>query len=334
MMGALDRVRQKAREEKIPLTMHFDLTYRCHQRCLHCYLPESWRHGKGPGAELNTGQVKRILDQLAEAGTFFLTFSGGEIFLRPDLFRILEYACSLKFCVSLMTSGSFDLEKEKVRDLREIGVSRLRVSLYSLNAAIHDRVTGMPGSLARMMGFVEECRAQGMFLAFNSIALKINYRQVPEMRAFASREKIPYLLDDNLVPRWDGQPHPPGLALEPEEKSFYELSTSAEQLRGSAIVPLEAELPGCGAGSNSGYITPQGELWPCIDIPWPCARLDNNNNGNFLALWQNSWVLKLVRDLQLQSFTHDERLCDYLRRDEIMAMHFPFNQSKKARASR
>jgi len=332
-MGALDRIRQKARRDKIPLTAHFDLTYRCHQRCLHCYLPESWRRGKGPGPELNTVQVTRILDQLAEAGTFFLTFSGGEIFLRPDLFSILKHACSLKFCVSLMTSGSMNLEKEKVRALREMGVSRLRVSLYSLDAATHDRVTGMPGSWARMMGFVEESRAQGIFLAFNSIALKINYRQVPEMRAFASREKIPYLMDDNLVARWDGQPHLPGLQLEPEEKSFYELPPGDEQLSGSAITPLEAEeLPGCGAGSNSGYISPQGELWPCIDIPWPCARLDSN--GNFLALWQNAGVLKSVRELQTQSIFHDERLCDYLRRDEIMAMHFPLNQRKKARASR
>ena len=32
------------------------------------------------------------LGELAEAGTLYLTFSGGEVFLRPDLFELIEAA--------------------------------------------------------------------------------------------------------------------------------------------------------------------------------------------------------------------------------------------------
>jgi len=59
-----------------PLSVHFDLTYRCNERCVHCYLDHD-NHG-----ELTTAECIAVMEDLARAGTLFLTFSGGEIFLR------------------------------------------------------------------------------------------------------------------------------------------------------------------------------------------------------------------------------------------------------------
>src|SRR5207344_1613779 len=70
----------------IPLGVQLDLTYRCNERCVHCYLDHD-DHG-----ELTSAEITSLLDQLAGAGVFFLTISGGEIFLRPDLFDILAHA--------------------------------------------------------------------------------------------------------------------------------------------------------------------------------------------------------------------------------------------------
>jgi MoaA/NifB/PqqE/SkfB family radical SAM enzyme len=56
----------------VPLSVHMDLTYRCNERCAHCYLDH------GNRGELNTAEIKDVLDQLAAAGVFFVVFSGGE----------------------------------------------------------------------------------------------------------------------------------------------------------------------------------------------------------------------------------------------------------------
>ena len=37
------------------------------------------------------------MDQLTEAGVFFVVFSGGEIFMRMDFYELMEYARSLLF---------------------------------------------------------------------------------------------------------------------------------------------------------------------------------------------------------------------------------------------
>src|SRR5205814_9191155 len=75
----------------VPLSAHVDLTYRCNERCVHCYLPHDDR------GEMTTAEVKDLLDQMAAAGGFFLTISGGEPFLRDDLFELLAHARSLTF---------------------------------------------------------------------------------------------------------------------------------------------------------------------------------------------------------------------------------------------
>ncbi len=317
-MGALDRFFRKAQERHHPLSVHFDLTYRCHQRCIHCYLPEAWRRGQGPGPELDTSQIKNILDQLAAAGTFFLTFSGGEIFLRPDLFAILEYARPLNFCLSLMTSASLPLEKGRLRDLKSLGVQVLLVSLHSLESGLHDRITGVSGSWDRVQRNIAACRREGLQVIVNCMALGLNYRSLPALKAYAAKADLPLRLDDNLSPRWDGKPHPAGLGLSPGEKKWLKQEVGSENGNGArepGTVPSGPEKGGCSAGSSRGYINPQGELWPCLELPWPCGRLTQGTE--FARLWQESPVLNWLRPILSKDRELSEPFCAYLRRNQI-----------------
>ena len=43
----------------IPLSVQLDLTYRCNERCVHCYLDHE-DHG-----EMNTAEILGLLDQMA-----------------------------------------------------------------------------------------------------------------------------------------------------------------------------------------------------------------------------------------------------------------------------
>src|SRR5271168_3603936 len=103
----------KALALNIPLSVQVDLTYRCNERCVHCYLDHN-DHG-----EMTTAEIKHLLDEMAEAGVFILTLSGGEIFLRKDFFDILEHARRLMFCVKLKTNAVLIREKEarRLKDL-------------------------------------------------------------------------------------------------------------------------------------------------------------------------------------------------------------------------
>ena len=94
-MSLLNEMNQKATASGIPLSAHMDITWKCNERCVHCYLEHE---GKD---EMSTAEIKDAIRQLADCGTFFLSISGGEPMLRRDCFEILEYARSLRFNVKL-----------------------------------------------------------------------------------------------------------------------------------------------------------------------------------------------------------------------------------------
>ena len=63
MPDLMQYVWDRALDSHVPLSVHFDLTYRCNERCVHCYLDHD-DHG-----EMTTPEVTDVLDQLAAAGT-------------------------------------------------------------------------------------------------------------------------------------------------------------------------------------------------------------------------------------------------------------------------
>jgi AdoMet-dependent heme synthase len=65
-MSLLVEMNDKAMKLGIPLSVPLDVTYRCNERCVHDYLDHD---DKG---EMTTAEIKNVLDQLAEAGVFFL----------------------------------------------------------------------------------------------------------------------------------------------------------------------------------------------------------------------------------------------------------------------
>src|SRR5579862_1797717 len=130
MSSMVQEMNDRAQRAGIPLGVHMDITYRCDERCVHCYLDHE-DHG-----EMTTEEIKGVLDQLAEAGTFFLTLSGGEVFMRQDFFQILEYARSLLFCVKIKTNAFMIREKQADR-LAELGIDGVQVSIYSHRPEVH-----------------------------------------------------------------------------------------------------------------------------------------------------------------------------------------------------
>ena len=80
-------------------SVQFELTFRCNEKCRHCYCVTDDRK------ELSTEEIKRILDELYEMNVFEVTFTGGDLFVRQDAFEILRYARSKAFLVTIFTNG-------------------------------------------------------------------------------------------------------------------------------------------------------------------------------------------------------------------------------------
>lgn len=296
-MGALmQEVCDRALGLGVPINVQFDLTYRCNERCIHCYLDHD-DHG-----ELTTAEVKDVLDQLAAAGTFFLILSGGELLLRRDFFEILEYARGLQFDVKLKTNGILIREREADR-IRELGVRQVQISIYSHRPEVHDAITKVKGSLERSLAAIRFLQSRGLRVLIANVLMRQNMHDYAGVQRLARELGVEYTLDPTITPKMDGDTsllrlRIPGRHL---RQVFHEPSLvgKVEEFCAPPAPATEEILDSlpCGAGHTACYISPYGEVYPCVQFPLPCGSL---RRQRFAEIWQGSKELSEVRSIRLR----------------------------------
>lgn len=81
--------------------MPWRCTYACDSKCVHCISAGK----KAVPDEINTEDAKKIVDQACDFGASFFGITGGQPFLRKDLFEVLDYATKLGLNTSIITDG-------------------------------------------------------------------------------------------------------------------------------------------------------------------------------------------------------------------------------------
>ena len=290
----MTEVATRALELGVPLSVHFDLTWRCNERCVHCYLDHD---DKG---EVTTAEVKEILDQLASAGTFFLILSGGEPTMRKDFFEIVEYARRLMFAVKVKTNGILLGEREAAR-LRELAIDSVQLSVYSHRSEVHDGITKVPGSLRRTINAVRFLREQRLKVIIAGVMMRQNLGDYKEMQRMAQELGVSFQLDPTITPKMDGDTsilelRIPNEAL-PQLFRDQSLVDDVDEFcaTGEADTSALEALP-CSAGHTACYISPYADVFPCVQFPLPTGNL---RQERFLDVWRGSTQLNEVRGIRM-----------------------------------
>jgi len=299
MSALMQEMSNRALQLGVPFSAQLDLTYRCNEQCIHCYLDH---HDHG---EMTTVEIKHLLKEMAEAGVFILTLSGGEIFLRKDFFEILEYARSLTFCIKLKTNAVLIREAQAAR-LRDLGVESIQVSIYSHKPEVHDAITKVPGSLRRSIKAIRFLREQGLKVIVANVLMNQNMRDYQDVRSLAHEIDAEYTLDPTITPMMDGDRAILDLnAGEPALRTLFRDETlvgNAEEFCAPPPVPDEDSMESlpCSAGHTACYVSPYGEFYPCVQFPLSCG---NVRQQRFIDIWRNSEQLKEVRSIRLRDLS-------------------------------
>jgi radical SAM protein with 4Fe4S-binding SPASM domain len=293
-MSLMEKLNLKALRLGTPLSVHLDLTYRCNERCEHCYLEHDDR------GEMTTDEIRGLLRQMAEAGVFFLTLSGGEPLIRRDCFEILEDARALRFNVKLKTNAVLIRERE-ARRLRALGVEQVQISVYSHRPEVHDSITKLPGSLKRTLAGIRLLRSAGLKVTLANVLMSINFQDSEGVRAIAAELGAHYTLDPTITPMMDGNTSVLRHRLGADELDtvFHDRNLVGDVESFCAPPPPVNEdvrdgLP-CSAGHTACYVSPYGDLYPCVQFPLPCG---NVRRQSFLQIWQDSPQLAEVRSIR------------------------------------
>jgi radical SAM protein with 4Fe4S-binding SPASM domain len=299
MSGLLQEMTEKALALNIPLSVQVDLTYRCNERCVHCYLDHD-DHG-----EMTTEEIKHLLDEMASAGVFILTLSGGEIFVRKDFFEILEYARQRTFCVKLKTNAILIREAEAAR-IRDLGVESIQISIYSHRPEVHDAITLVRGSLERSLDAIRFLKSQGLRVVMANVLMIQNVQDYTGVRALADQLGVECTLDPTITPMMDGNRSVLSLNVDQSalQQVFRDTGLVGDVDEFCAVAAPADEnalssLP-CSAGHTTCYVSPYGDVFPCVQFPLPTG---NVRKQRFLDIWRHSDQMNDVRSIRIKDLT-------------------------------
>jgi AdoMet-dependent heme synthase len=295
-MSLLAEMTEKASARGIPLAAHMDVTWRCNERCVHCYLDHD---GKG---EMTTEEIKDVLRQLADCSTFFLSISGGEPLLRRDCFEILEYARALRFNVKLKTNAVMIGPMEAAR-IRKLGIEQVQISLYSHRPEVHDAITKLPGSLRRTTEAIRHLKASAVKVSVTDVLMKYNNRDVKGVMQLAKDLGVNFVVDPTITPMLNGDRSILSLGITQTE---LEEILHNEELVGdvdkfcappSAVDDDVLDGYSCSAGHSLAYISPFGDVYPCVQFPMPCGSV---RKQGFHDIWYGSPAFLELRSVHVR----------------------------------
>ncbi len=297
-----------AKEHKL-FSLSFELTYRCVEKCIHCYIDDAPKFCAAD--ELTLEEYKNILRQARDMGCVSILFTGGEVLLRPDLCDIVEYAVKLGFIVNIYTTG-VGLTNKVFERLCAAKVNSISVSLYSGIASEHDKITGVKGSFEKTLKAALMFKAAGVNTFIKCVAMKQNFDSLESLYELGKRLNIYVGISPRIISghaeKCSGDYSLGTLEL---YKKFYELNSRYVEVDKTANKPSREQLlngTSCRAGLNSLSIDPFGGVRACLSFPKAFGSI---REDKLQTLWERARHLNLKNRL-MSEVTPQCETCEYL----------------------
>jgi radical SAM protein with 4Fe4S-binding SPASM domain len=179
--------------KKQPLLRHLDieLTERCNNACIHCYINLPVRDFRAAKRELTTAQWLDILRQAADLGALSVRFTGGEPLLRADFAEIYLHTRRLGMQVMLFTNAR--LITAGLADLwaRVPPLKKIEISVYGMRPESYDAVACAPGAFAEFRHGVELLLDRQIPFVVKPVLLPPYIAELSEFEDWA--ESIPWM---------------------------------------------------------------------------------------------------------------------------------------------
>jgi MoaA/NifB/PqqE/SkfB family radical SAM enzyme len=291
-----DEVAWFAEENGYLFSGFWEATNRCNEKCIHCFNPgASHAPSEKPQrktAELSTSEGKQLVRQFYDAGAYRLIISGGEIFLRRDIFDIIAYARSLHMQVHIFTNGLL-LDHDKISKLAGFYPESVSISIYSANPQIHDEITKVRGSFQKSVEALRLLNELGIKTTVKSIQMAHTVQGYKLVEELAQKLGARVTTELNMSAGNDGAQAPIDLAVS-DDRELLALAV----LPGSPIfVGGESERYSerrrqptetfCSAGQSMLSVTSDGNITPCVALP---LIVGNTRNQSLSDLWKQSSV--------------------------------------------
>ncbi|GHV74853.1 hypothetical protein AGMMS49940_21550 [Spirochaetia bacterium] len=284
--------------------LQIELTSRCNERCIHCYIPH-----ENKISDIDPALFYDVLDQCRDMGLLSLTLSGGEPLLHKNFLEFLRKAKEYDFSINILSNLTL-LNDEIIKEMKEIRLSSVQVSLYSMNPEIHDSITKMPGSFVKTRDAILRLIKNDIPLQISCPTMKQNKNCFVDVLNWAQTHKVRAVTDYIMMARYD---HTTGnldnrLSLEEvgtvindiinNDDDYQTEMANADMEQGDAHDTSNDII--CGVGVSSICMVANGNIYPCPG--WQDYVVGNVRETPLRTIWNTSPKVQYLRGLRKKDF--------------------------------
>lgn len=293
-----------SKEQPFLQNFHIELTSRCNERCIHCYIPNAEKT-----TDIEYHLMMDVLDQCKDMGVMSLVFSGGEPMLHPNFCDFLKRAKDLDFNVTVLSNLTL-LNDDIIEALKYRHGACVNVSLYSMEADVHDAITTYKGSFEKTKNNILRLISNNIAVQINCPVMKQNKDSFQGVITWGQEHKCAVITDyaimgrsdrttDNLNNRLTKEDFKEVIEKIAENNVFFRLNLKSEGVFAEYNV-ADADKRVCGVGLSTLCMVSNGNVYPCAG--WQQYVCGNLNDTPLCEIWDNSSELKYLRNLRLRDF--------------------------------
>ena len=275
---------------KTPLlgALDMELTERCNNNCIHCYINLAADDLNTKKRELSTDEIKGILQEATSLGCLTVRFTGGEPLLREDFEDLYVFARTLGLRVIVFTNATL-ITPELTRLFAHIPpLKPVEITVYGMRESSYESVTRVSGSFEAAWRGMNLLLKRKVPFVVKGVLLPPNRGEMEEFESWASTiptmDRPPsYSMFFDLRCRRDSQEKNrliKGLRLSPEEAYEFFARRPEEYLRemrefcSKFTRPPQKNIFSCGAGVGGGCVDAYGNFQPCLLLRHPDTVYD------------------------------------------------------------
>lgn len=275
-------------KNRVPLYTIVEVTYRCNLSCKHCYIPYSYRFKN----ELSKEKIFQLIEELSQLGGLYLTISGGEPFLRKDIFELISFAKQKNFYVVVFTNGSL-INEDTVKKLVLSKVDRIEISIYG-DKDVHNKFVGSD-VFDKVISSIKLLKKHKIDVCLKTVLTKENINSYGFLKNLARNLDVVLKTDFVVLVKLNYDDSTLNLLL--QDKDIKSL------LKKERIVVKKMYNVGnnffCSAGINVVSVSPEGNVYPCVGFSY---LLGNIYEENFTTIWQKNAKLFVKKFLNFKKY--------------------------------
>jgi radical SAM protein with 4Fe4S-binding SPASM domain len=286
------------------ISMEIELTSRCNERCIHCYIPHQYKLHN-----ISDDLFNSVLEQCDKMGVLTLTLTGGEPMYHPHFKNFLYEVSNYDFAVTILSNLTL-LDDSIICAMKANHSTSVQVSLYSMNPQVHDAITQLPGSFYKTRDNILRLIENDIPLRISCPTMKQNKDDYVDVLSWAHGHNVKATTDFIMMARYD---HTTG-----NLDNRLNLDEVGEVING--IVSCDADYQKeitkqgfaeqesrdrsddlvCSVCVDAICMVANGNIYPCSG--WQDYVCGNIKEASLKEIWENSPRVKYLRDLRKKDF--------------------------------